>query len=137
MLISVLAIPGRPEHVQAARAFTGLVLGVHARDDGGISSLLVSELVKNSLRHGDSGKPGGTITITVAVTAGEVLIEVTDNGGAGEPAPRDLSSNVSDAGNAEGGRGLYLVQELSSAWGHFVAGGRLTTWFELKTGQPS
>ncbi len=133
MLISALVIPGRPEHVQAARAFTGLVLGVHARDDGGISSLLVSELVTNSVQHSDSGKLGGTVTITVAVTPAEILIEVIDNGGAGEPAPRETS----DAGNAEDGRGLYLVKELSSAWGHFAADGRLTTWFELKTGQPS
>jgi hypothetical protein len=61
LLISALAIPGRPEHVHAARAFVNLILGVHHRDDEGVASLLVSELVTNSLRHGDSGATDGTI----------------------------------------------------------------------------
>ena len=137
MLISALAIPGCPEHVHAARAFTELVLGVHGRADDGTASLLVSELVTNSMIHSDSGKPGGTVTITVAVTAGAVLVEVTDNGGSGEPAPRDQGGSASDGDAAEDGRGLWLVKELAGSWGHFVAGGRRTTWFELTAGPAS
>jgi anti-sigma regulatory factor (Ser/Thr protein kinase) len=123
----VLAIPCLPEHVHAARSFTGLVLGVHDIDDDGIASLLVSELVTNSVLHSDSAKPGGTVTITVAVAPGEVLIEVTDNGGGGEPVPRDAGDE------GENGRGLHLVRELAGAWGHIAADGRLTTWFTLNT----
>jgi anti-sigma regulatory factor (Ser/Thr protein kinase) len=85
MLISALAIPGHPAHVRVAREFTALVLGAHSRDDDGIAALLVSELITNSLRHSASGQPGGTITVIVAVAPGEALIEVTDNGGTGEP----------------------------------------------------
>jgi anti-sigma regulatory factor (Ser/Thr protein kinase) len=79
------------------------------------------------LQHSDSGRPGGTVTVTVAVTAGEVLIEVTDDGGAGHPAPRPAG-----AGDDEDGRGLRLVQELAAGWGYFGGKGRLSTWFELK-----
>ena len=124
MLISALVIAGRPEHVHAGRAFADLVLGVHHRDDDGIASLLVSELVTNSLLHGCSRAASATITLTVAVAPGEVLVEVTDNGGGGEPVPREAG---------EDGRGLHLVAELSDAWGYIAGVGRLTTWFELKT----
>jgi anti-sigma regulatory factor (Ser/Thr protein kinase) len=131
MLISVLAIPGLPEHVRAARAFTGLVLGAHGIDDDGVSRLLVSELVTNSVLHsgsglGGSGLAGGTVTVMVAVAPGGVLVEVSDDGG-GEPVPRDAGAD------GENGRGLHLVRELADAWGHIAADGRLTTWFQLKT----
>jgi two-component sensor histidine kinase len=103
------------------------VLGVHHRDDDGLASLLVSELATNSLKHSESGKPGGTITVTVAVTPGELLVEVTDNGGGGEPAPRKAGDDRED------GRGLQLVADLSDAWGYIAASGRLTTWFRITT----
>jgi anti-sigma regulatory factor (Ser/Thr protein kinase) len=130
MLISALAIPGHPAHVQVAREFTALVLGAHSRDDEGIAALLVSELVTNSLQHTASGQPGGTITVIVAVAPGETLIEVTDNGGAGEPVPR------APGDGDEGGRGLHLVAELSDAWGYHRREAQLTTWFQLRTPQP-
>jgi anti-sigma regulatory factor (Ser/Thr protein kinase) len=126
MLISALAIPARPEHVRAARAFVTLVLQVHQRDDDGIASLLVSELVTNSLLHGGPGAADGTVTVTVAIAPGEVLVEVTGNGGGGEPVQRDAGAD------GESGRGLHLVAQLSHAWGYLAASGRLTTWFELK-----
>src|SRR5215469_4350801 len=85
MLVNTLAIPGHPEHVRAARTFTALVLAAHSRDDDGTAGLLVSELVTNSLLHSDSAKPGGIITVTVAISPGETLIQVTDEGGPTEP----------------------------------------------------
>jgi serine/threonine-protein kinase RsbW len=132
MLISALAIPGHPAHVRVAREFTALVLGMHSRDDDGTAALLVSELVTNSLRHSASGQPGGTITVIVAVAAGETRIEVTDNGGTGEPVAREPGAGR-DA--AEDGRGLHLVAELSDAWGYYRREAQLTTWFQLGTPQ--
>lgn len=131
MLVSALAIPGRPEHVHTAREFTALVLRVHDRDDDGISGLLVSELVTNSLVHSDSGRPGGTITVTAIVTPGETRIEVADDGGDGDPVLRAVPDDIS----AEDGRGLFLLQELADDWGHARHGGGLTTWFTLRTGR--
>lgn len=129
---SALAIPGQPEHVRAARAFTRLVLGIHDRDDDGVAALLVTELISNSLAHSDSGKPGGTIAISVTVTPGGLLVEVTDDGAGGGPVLREPADV-----EAERGRGLRLVDELSDAWGHFGWEGRMVTWFALKAGQAS
>jgi anti-sigma regulatory factor (Ser/Thr protein kinase) len=134
MLVSGLAIPGRPEHVQAARQFTDLVLRAHAREDDGVASLLVSELVTNSVRHSRSGGANGTVAILVAVSPGEVLIGVTDDGGADVPVPQPAGE---DDGDAESGRGLRLVDQLAARWGHYRQGGQLTTWFQLQAGQPS
>lgn len=131
LFISELVIPGQPEHVQAARAFTALVLRAHSRDDEGIADLLVSELVTNSLLHSDSGKPDGIVTVLVAVMPGEIHIEVTDDGGTGEPAVNTAADNET----AESGRGLRLVERLSASWGHYRCGRHLTTWFEFPTGQ--
>jgi anti-sigma regulatory factor (Ser/Thr protein kinase) len=127
MLVSTLALPGHPEHVRAARTFTALVLAVHSRDDDGTAGLLVSELVTNSLLHSDSAKPGGIITVTVAISPGETLIQVTDEGSPTEPTVRPSA----DPDSAEDGRGLHLVRELSAGWGHHRQGDRLVTWFEL------
>jgi anti-sigma regulatory factor (Ser/Thr protein kinase) len=132
VLASVLVIPGRPEHVLAARAFTSLVLSVHGIDDDGVAGLLVTELAANSLQHSDSGKPGGTVTVTVTVAPGTVVAEVADDGGDGEPALRGPAGE-----EAERGRGLQLVEALSDGWGYSRAGGRLVTWFSLQTGMPS
>jgi anti-sigma regulatory factor (Ser/Thr protein kinase) len=118
--------------VRAARAFTSLVLGVHGIDDNGVAALLISELAANSLQHSDSGKPGGTITVTVTVAPGKVVAEVADDGGDGEPALRGPAGE-----EAERGRGLRLVEELADAWGWFGGQGRLVTWLELKTGTAS
>ena len=68
------------------------------------------------------------VTVTVAITSGEVLIEVTDDGGAGYPAPRPASRDD------EYGRGLRLVERLADGWGYFGGKDRLSTWFQLKPG---
>ena len=58
--------------------------------------------------------------------AGEVLVEVTDDDGAGHPVPRPATSD-----DDEDGRGLRLVQQLAAGWGYFGGKDRLSTWFEL------
>lgn len=128
-LISSLHLPGKPECVAAARKFTELVLGMHGIDDDGVASLLVSELVTNSLAHSDSGRPGGTVTVTIAVTASQVLVVVTDAGGAGHPAPRQSAGE-----DDEDGRGLQLVEQLAAAWGYDGGKDCTSTWFELRPG---
>lgn len=67
--------------------------------------LVVSELVTNAVRHGS-----GPITLTLSEMASGVRVGVHDHGlgmpVAGRPGPR-----------SPGGRGLGVIDRLSSAWG--------------------
>lgn len=88
--------------------------------------LILSELVSNSVVHGD-----GTETIYVRLELdrwqGTLVGTVTDSG-RGWPAPRE--SGEMD----EGGRGLMLVDMLSTKWGvtREADGQHKTAWFCLR-----
>ena len=57
-----------------------------------------------------------------------VRVEVTDRGGPEVPGLRSVGCD------AEGGRGLQLVEGLAARWGLRQRGGRTMTWFELPHG---
>lgn len=95
----------------AARALVGDVLAepvsAVALDD---AKLAMSELVSNSVRH--SGAPvGQALLVRVGRVDGGFWLEVEDAGHDGFVAPR------APDGQADGGFGLYLVQNLSERWG--------------------
>ena len=122
-----VTIPAVPEGVREARAFVVRVLGEsYAHLD--LALLLVSELVTNSVRHGGSAVSGGVVTVTVAAGAEAVRVEVTDRSGVGIPV---LPSTAPADCEAEGRRGLWLVDALSARWGYQRDAGLTTTWFEL------
>ncbi|WP_411143112.1 ATP-binding protein [Streptomyces sp. x-80] len=79
------------------------------------ATLAVSELVTNSIRHGE-GHPVG---LRVTCSAHELRIAVTD----GCPTPARLRS-ADDT--AESGRGLLLIAFFTKDWG--VSPDGLTTW---------
>jgi anti-sigma regulatory factor (Ser/Thr protein kinase) len=119
---------GRPDQVREARAFVGRLLGPsHPCRD--VAILLVSEMVTNSLLHGGSGSgPREAVTVTVVAWAAGVRVEVTGRKADGVPVlyrPDD---------EAEGSRGLRLVEELAVRWGYERGGGQATTWFVLRHG---
>ncbi|HEY2265368.1 MAG TPA: ATP-binding protein [Streptosporangiaceae bacterium] len=93
--------------------------------------MLASELVTNSMRHSGSAVPGGVVTVTVAVVGGAVRIEATDRAGdcVSVLPPVALADR-----QAEGGRGMRLVEALSERWGYQRGGGFAATWFELTVG---
>ena len=68
--------------------------------------LVVSEIVSNAVRHGGSGQ----VELHVEVQPREVRVGVSD-AAAGRPVVREAGPDE------EHGRGVLLVQELSSAWG--------------------
>ena len=120
-----LTIPGQPEHVQDARQFvTRTISAGHPCTD--LAVLLSSEIVTNSVVHSDSGRPGGTVTITVTGIPDGVRVEVLDAGGASFPHVGGMPGAL-----AEGGNGLFLVSELSARWGHQSDGASVVTWFEV------
>ena len=122
--VTVAGLAGR---ARVARAFVAAVLGPGhpCRDD---AALLVGELFGNSVRHSGSGAPGQTVTVAVAARDGVVRVEVADWSGPRVPELRPAD------GEAEGGRGLQLVEWLSARWGWHRDSGQTVTWFELRHG---
>jgi anti-sigma regulatory factor (Ser/Thr protein kinase) len=86
--------------------------------------LALDEMASNALRHAG----GSRIVATVALTDDAYLIRVSDSAPAAPPAPavgRDPS---------EGGLGLYLIAELATDHGWYVAGGAKHVWALLPRG---
>ena len=82
------------------------------------SLLAVTELVTNALRHGE-----GSIVLSLALERDHLRAEVIDEGTGNAPAVR------ATPGDATGGFGLRIVDELSLRWGAFE--GTTHVWAEL------
>jgi anti-sigma regulatory factor (Ser/Thr protein kinase) len=86
-------------------------------------SLLVSELVTNSIRHTETS-PSTAIELQARVFADRVRVEVRDHGPGFEPRPQTPDHS------SRSGWGLYLVDQLSDRWG--VTRDETTgAWFEI------
>jgi anti-sigma regulatory factor (Ser/Thr protein kinase) len=112
-----LTLPAEPGSVAEARTRVCEAVG----GDSDTLRLLVSEVVTNAVRHGDSSQP----LELHASWDSEVRVEVSDQGNGFTPSPR--------AGSADepGGYGLFLVGQLAERWG--VESDRGTTvWFVLR-----
>jgi anti-sigma regulatory factor (Ser/Thr protein kinase) len=129
-LIGTIDLLGVPASVPVARAYVRGVLGAAGRRPAGDAELLTGELVANAVRHSDSGRgAGGSVRVQVFDDGRTVRVNVTDEGSSTSlpqvPAHVDPLS--------ENGRGLWLVRELSSAWGWGQDAAGRTVWFELVT----
>jgi anti-sigma regulatory factor (Ser/Thr protein kinase) len=88
------------------------------------ATLVISEMVTNSVTHSRSARPGGQVEIRLVVTAPEaVLLEVLDEGpgpGAQPPAawqdPDAPAPGPQAASLAEHGRGLPVIRALACGW---------------------
>jgi anti-sigma regulatory factor (Ser/Thr protein kinase) len=119
-----MTFEGRADQVREARALVSRLLGPsHPCRD--VAVLLTSEVVTNTLLHGGSTGPGEAVTVTVALSDARVRVEVTGRKADGVPVLRRPDDE------AEGSRGLRLVEDLSDRWGYERGGGQATTWFEL------
>jgi anti-sigma regulatory factor (Ser/Thr protein kinase) len=109
---------GAPASVTAARRFTEVALqelGLEALSWEVV--LLVSELVTNSVLHAR-----GDLTLEVESPGpGEVRIAVSD-GSTKRPAKRTFSDRSTT------GRGLRLLEEVSSSWGVTTSAEGKTVW---------
>ena len=86
--------------------------------------LLVSEVVTNAVKHGVASE---TASVRIAGEVSELIlrIEVVNAGEAFEVHIGGLENRD------PGGRGLFLVDELSHAWGVDHDQGLSTVWFEI------
>jgi anti-sigma regulatory factor (Ser/Thr protein kinase) len=76
--------------------------------DKSVAVLLTSELVTNAVRH----ETGDTITLVITCAYGQLHVDVHDTS-------CDLPVPVDGPPDAETGRGLMLVANLSSSWGYY------------------
>ena len=129
---ATVTLPGQPRYVRWARDLVTIALG---RGHPGYEplTLIVSELVTNSIVHSRSRLDGGTVTVTLLRSPGGTLngrdsirVEVTDDGAASLPVLRPTDSAT------VGGRGLHLVDALAASWNCARdPAGTTTTWADV------
>ncbi|WP_248964605.1 ATP-binding protein [Sphaerisporangium perillae] len=122
--------PGEEASVPAARAWVRELLATRiaatALDD---VLLLLSEVVTNAVAHSDSGcVVDGLVTVRVARVSEAVHVEVTDAGSATCAPVARVAEPDSD-----GGRGLWLVNQIATAWGSSCpdGGAGRSVWFQV------
>lgn len=112
-----------PQSAGSARKFISNICNAAEldEDDCAMAALLTSELVTNAVRY------GGSVAVLEAHAPGGVLrVSVRDDNPA-LPVAGDRPEFTK-----EGGRGLQVVDALSSRWGvEEVPGGGKAVWFEL------
>lgn len=104
----------------ARRAVVGWLDGRVPEDALQDVKLLVSELVTNGVRHA----PDADLELHLDHDGTRVRVEVTDAGGVFDP-----DAPVEPAWDAEGGRGLLIVDRVATRWGT-AHDGRNVVWFE-------
>lgn len=120
-------LSSHPTSAAAARRFVRDVLNRWQAADSEASVLLCTdELVTNAIVHVSSD-----IEIVVRLNGPVVRVEVRDR--SGRPPLRQVV-----AADAEAGRGLHLVDALSSRWGveNRVDGWGKAVWFEVQPPAP-
>jgi anti-sigma regulatory factor (Ser/Thr protein kinase) len=120
--------PGLPSQIAYARRFVARQLA--ASPELTTATLLTSELATNAITHSASGRATGKFEVSVHLAPGWARVEVRDLGNRVE-APQPQHRDPYDT--AEHGRGLDLVEALSSKWGTEprADGMGRRVWFEL------
>jgi anti-sigma regulatory factor (Ser/Thr protein kinase) len=110
---------GSVDSIAAARAFAAGALAGTPPIVIDRVVLMVSELATNAVRHAGTG-----FEVSIQQASALLRIEVTDQDGRRptqrHPQPADLS-----------GRGLLIVEKLSTAWGVEMRGRSKTVWFSI------
>jgi serine/threonine-protein kinase RsbW len=116
----IMTVPSVPESVAAVRRFAVercMREGATAACD--TVALLVSEIATNALVHGD-----GQVRVALHTDGSVVRVEISDESVKQPTLQRS-------APLAEGGRGLALVEALSTSWGTDLHETGKTVWFEV------
>jgi anti-sigma regulatory factor (Ser/Thr protein kinase) len=128
----VMDLPFSPLAASAARTAVSAVLTGLGREDLVDSARLVcSELAANAFR---SASPPLVLTLDWTSGPGDVLdVEITlTDGGSGHPQSHRSNADLPDD-DAEGGRGLGIVQLLAARWSLDVGAGLSRAWCLLRS----
>jgi anti-sigma regulatory factor (Ser/Thr protein kinase) len=124
-MLAEMALPTGSSAPGAARmVITHCLTGLVSRHILLDAQLLVSEVVTNSLRHGELSD-GDTVLVRVYVAAESVRLEIVNRGTAGV-----VTARHPDHESDSGGFGLDLVDRLTASWGVKRNGGT-NVWFEM------
>lgn len=119
-----VVLPCKPESARAGREFLASVTCArHMASVLDDAELMISELIGNAIRH---GLPPIEVAVRCVGTA-TLEVRVRDTGPT-VPAADHVEPEGLDA---EGGRGLFLVDLLASTWGIEPESGGKTIWFRL------
>lgn len=88
------------------------------------AQMCASEITNNTIEHTRTGR-GGLVTVGVTEGAGEVQVDISDEGGT-----TDVPHIPSQARD-DGGRGLHLVNTMSLRWGVHRHEDWSTVWFTV------
>ncbi|MFW6640265.1 ATP-binding protein [Nocardiopsis algeriensis] len=92
--------------------------------------LCASELFANACKYTASGQENGQVLRTLCLRRGRLLrLGFTDDGGSGRVPQIPTERTATEWDEAEGQRGLLMVQELSTAWGYSLT----CPWADLGT----
>ncbi|MEU3414597.1 SpoIIE family protein phosphatase [Streptomyces sp. NPDC006658] len=114
-----------PEAARHSRRFTRRTLRSWGlpQDTVDAALLVVSELVTNALVH-----TGGPVRLDLGLVGHRLRLAVTDSSPRGPVKPAGIGWE------ATGGRGIWLVEAVSAAWGTVPVSGGKQVWAELVTG---
>jgi histidine kinase-like protein len=123
--LAEIDLPPGPRAPGAARCvvdhcLSGLVRRRVVRD----AELLVTELVTNSLAHGELGEDD-SVLVSVYLATDRLRLEIQNPGTAGVVAARGAERE-----SGQGGYGLHLVDLLASRWG-VMRNRNTSVWFEM------
>jgi anti-sigma regulatory factor (Ser/Thr protein kinase) len=106
---------------QARQAIAKFLDRTHLTKLSDDAQLLASELVTNAVRHAR-----GPIDVRAYVRDGFLRLEVWDRQADVSPQPRTADDD------AENGRGMDIVEKVSSRWGWRAVDGGKVVWIDLR-----
>ncbi|WP_262391627.1 ATP-binding protein [Nocardiopsis sp. CNR-923] len=124
-----MAVPGLAAYAKVVRRRLRALVCLTERQIASVE-LSASELFNNAIQHSRSGEPSGEVVVAVFKLPGRTQVRVIDDG----PRADDFTVPHLRRGNgeAESGRGLFLVAEEADRWGTVHHDdGRTSVWFEV------
>jgi len=119
-----LRLAADPRSARRVRGALGVFEDEMTPDEMAVTALLVTELVTNSVRHGESD----FVYVELCVGQGLLHGSVVDHGEGFEPAlPHEWPPD------ARGGLGLTILERTAERWGTTDGGRRV--WFDLRLGE--
>ena len=85
-------------------------------DETSTFMLLLSEAVDNAIEHGNQYDPNKNVSVEIEISNEEIVARITDEG-LGFDIEKPVSKNPLDQENLlnTGGRGIFIIQELSDS----------------------